>query len=103
MIDYETFMKIKTAYEDGLTCPQIAGKLELDERTVHKWLEKSRYCQRKSSFKSSKLDPFKDYILRRLEEYPFSATQIFQKLREMEFTGGSPSSKTMSEKSGPGG
>ncbi len=88
MIDYETFMKIKTAYEDGLTCPQIAGKLELDERTVHKWLEKSRYCQRKSSFKSSKLDPFKDYILRRLEEYPFSATQIFQKLREMEFTGG---------------
>lgn len=39
MIDYETFMKIKTAYEKGLTCPQIAGKLEIDERTVHKWLE----------------------------------------------------------------
>lgn len=88
MIDYETFLKMKTEHENGLTCPQIAGKLALDERTVHKWLEKSRYCQRKSSLKSSKLDPFKDYILRRLEEYPFSATQIFQKLQEMEFTGG---------------
>jgi len=88
MIDYETFVKIKTAHENGLTCPQIAGKMELDERTVHKWLDKSRYSQRKSSPKSSKLDPFKDYILRRLEEYPFSATQIFQKLQEMEFAGG---------------
>jgi transposase len=88
MIDYETFLKIQTEHENGLTCPQIAAKLELDERTVHKWLEESRYCQRKSSPKSSKLDPFKDYILRRLEEYPFSATQIFQKLQEMAFTGG---------------
>jgi len=88
MIDYETFMKIKTEHANGLTCPQIAGKLEIDERTVHKWLENGRYSQRKSSPKSSKLDPFKDYILRRLEEYPFSATQIFQKLQEMEFTGG---------------
>lgn len=88
MIDYETFMKIKTEHAKGLTCPQIAGKLEIDERTVHKWLENGRYSQRKSSPKSSKLDPFKDYILRRLEEYPFSAIQIFQKLQEMEFTGG---------------
>ena len=88
MIDYETFMKIKAAHENGLTCPQIARKLELDDRTTQKWLDKDRYCQRKSSPKSSKLDLFKDYIVRRLEEHPFSATQIFQKLQEMEFTGG---------------
>jgi transposase len=88
MIDYETFMKIKTERENGLTCPQIARKLELDDRTVQKWLDKSHFCQRKSLPKSSKLDPFKGYIVRRLEEHPFSATQIFQKLQEMEFTGG---------------
>jgi len=88
MVDYETFMKIKTEHQNGLTCPQIAGKLDLDDRTVQKWIEKNRYCQRISSHKSSKLDPFKDYIVSRLHEYPFSATQIFQKLQEMEFSGG---------------
>ena len=88
MVDYETFMKIRAAHEDGMTCSQIAQKLGLDDRTVHKWLEKARYSQRQSGIRSSKLDPFKDYIVRRLEEYPFSAAQIFQKLQEMEFTGG---------------
>jgi transposase len=88
MVDYETFMKIKMEHLNGLTCPQIAEKLGLDDRTVQKWIEKNRYCQRMSSHKPSKLDPFKDYIVCRLHEYPFSATQIFQKLQEMEFNGG---------------
>jgi len=88
MVDYETFMKIKTEIQNGLTRPQIAEKLGLDDRTVQKWIEKNRYCQRISSPKSSKLDPFKDYIVSRLHEYPFSATQILQKLQEMEFNGG---------------
>jgi transposase len=88
MVDYETFMKIKTEHQNGLTCPQIADKLEIDARTVQKWLDKNRYCQRKSTPKSSKLDPFKEYIVSRLHEYPFSAAQIFQKLQDMEFAGG---------------
>ena len=88
MIDYQTFMQIKFGHQEGLSCPQIANKLEIDERTVHKWLQKDRYSHRQSSPKSSKLDPFKDYIFRRLQEYPFSATQIYQKLQEMEYAGG---------------
>jgi transposase len=88
MIDYQTFIQIKSGHQEGLSCPQIANKLEIDERTVHKWLQKDRYCHRQSSPKSSKLDPFKDYIFRRLQEYPFSATQIYQKLQEMEYAGG---------------
>lgn len=78
MVDYETFMKIKMEHQNGLTCPQIADKLEINARTVQKWLDKSRYCQRKSTPKSGKLDPFKNYIVSRLHEYPFSAIQIFR-------------------------
>jgi len=89
MIDYQTFMQIKTCHDEkGLTCPQIAGELGLDERTVHKWLNKNRYTPRKPSRKSSKLDPFKDYIVHLLETHPYSATQIFQRLREENFGGG---------------
>ena len=89
MIDYETFMQIKTCHEHkGLTCPQIARELGIDERTVRKLLNQKRYCPRKSSRQSSKLDPFKDHIIRLLETHSYSATQIFQRLREENFDGG---------------
>ena len=89
MLDYDTFMQIKTCHEqEGLNAPQIARKLDLDARTVHKWLEQDGYRLRKSAFKTSKLDPYKPYIVRWLEKHPYSATQIFQKLQEMDFDGG---------------
>src|SRR5262249_52313908 len=36
----------------------------------------------------SKLDPFKPEIVRMLERYPYSAAQVFQRLREQGFAGG---------------
>lgn len=89
MIDYETFMRIKTCHEHkGLTCPQIAREIGIDERTVRKQLNQKRYCPRKAFRQSSKLDPFKDHIIRLLEAHSYSATQIFQRLREENFDGG---------------
>lgn len=89
MIDYETFMKIKICHEQkGLTCPQIARELGIDTRTVDKWINQKGYCPRKLSRYSSKLDPFKDYIIRLLSTHPYSAIQIFQRLREENFDGG---------------
>jgi len=89
MIDYETFVKIKV-YKDqhGLKCSQIARELNLDYRTVEKWLDKKHYQQRKSARRASKLDPFKGQILRMLETHPYSAVQILQRIREDNFDGG---------------
>ena len=48
MIDYETFMRIKTCHENmGLTCPQIARELGMDERTVRKWINQKRILSAK--------------------------------------------------------
>jgi transposase len=81
-------VKIKTCHEqEGLTCPQIARELGIDNRTVDKWLNEKRYCPRKLSRYSSKLDPFKDYIIRLLSNHPYSAIQILQRLREENFDG----------------
>ena len=89
MMDYETFLHIKTCHEhQGLSCPQIARELGIDERTVRKLLNQKRYGPRKSSRHSSKLDPFKDQILRLLETHSYSATQIFQRIREENYDGG---------------
>ena len=49
MIDYEMFCKIKQYQQNGLTPGQIAEQLALDDRTVRKWLEQERFCQRKKS------------------------------------------------------
>ena len=89
MIDYETYTKIKL-YKDqhGLKCSQIAWQLNLDYRTVEKWMHKKQYQQRKSPRRVSKLDRFKEQIQRMLEIHPYTAVQIFQKIREDGFDGG---------------
>lgn len=89
MIDYETYVKIRSYQNDhGLTGAQIARKLNMDSRTVEKWLNQPRYRQRKPALRPSKLDPFKDQILRMLEFYPYTAIQIFQRIQQDGFNGG---------------
>ena len=81
MIDFEAFQKIKFYHsQKGLTASQIARQLTLDIRTVEYWLSQSNFRPRKSPTKKSKLDPFKPTILRMLENHPYSAVQIFQKI-----------------------
>jgi len=72
MIDYETYMKMKSYHEkDGLNCSQVAAIMGLSYKTVNKWLNEKRYRMRKPSERSSKLDPFKNQILQMLEKYPY--------------------------------
>ena len=89
MIDFETFLKIKHLHRhDGLKSSQIANELGCDERTVCKWLNENQYRPRKPSAKSSKLDTFKDDIVRMLEAHPYSAVQVLQRIRDDGFDGG---------------
>lgn len=89
MIDYQTFVKIKVLKDQhALKCSQIATELNLDYRTVEKWLDQKQYQQRRSPRRTSKLDPFKEQIVRMLQTYPYTAAQIFQRLRENDFDGG---------------
>ena len=88
MIDYELFSKIKhLSQSDGLTAPQIATELVLDIRTVDKWLNETQYRPRRSAQRPSKLDPFKDDIVRMLERHAYTAMQVFQQIREQGFDG----------------
>lgn len=87
MIDYQLFCQIKTLEKEGLNPLQIAGKLDLDPRTVYHWLAEERFRPRKTSIRPSKLDPFKDDIFRMLQSHPYSAIQVYQRLRELGFDG----------------
>jgi len=89
MIDYETYVQIRNYFEkDGLNYSQIANVLDLDQRTVARWANEKRYQSRKSTPRKSKLDPYKNDILRMLEKHPYTAPQIVQRIRENGFSGG---------------
>ena len=89
MIDYHRFCQIKDLHEhQGLNASQIAREPALDPRTVSSWLAQEHFRPRKPRQHPSKLDPFKAQIVRLLERYPYSAAQVFQRLREQGFDGG---------------
>jgi transposase len=89
MIDYELYCKIKD-YRDNrqLTVAQIARELHLDKRTVERWAAAEKFQQRKAAQRPSKLDPYKKQIVRWLESHPYTAAQIFLRLREAGYIGG---------------
>lgn len=89
MIDYETFCKIHDHHHrQGLTIAQTARALGVHPETVAKWVKRARYEARASVPRASRLDPFKDQVVRLLESHPYSAQQIFQRLQEAGYGGG---------------
>jgi transposase len=89
MIDYATYCRIQDAHQrQGLNINQIARTLSLDPKTVTKWLAEPRYRPRLQVPRPSKLDPYKAQIRQWLEAHPYSAQQVFQRLREGGYDGG---------------
>ena len=89
MIDYETFSRIRHLHDQkGLTATQIAREVDHDERTVKRCLAAKQFEPRKSARRSSILDAFKNTVVKMVESYPYSAQQVYQRLREEGFTGG---------------
>lgn len=91
MIDYELYCRIREHLDhQHLSVAQTAQALELDARTVAKWSRIEQFRPRAGSGRprGSKLDPFKGQIVRWLDTHPYSAQQIWQRLREAGFDGG---------------
>jgi transposase len=89
MIDYATFCQIHLLQEQkGLKAAQIAEELNLNPKTVEKWIAQPSFVPRKSSKHPSKLDAFKGQIVAMLERHPFSAQQILQQLHQQGYAGG---------------
>lgn len=89
MIDYEQFCQIKHLHEEkGLKASQIADRLHIDPRTAARWLAEKQFKPRQTSARPSKLDPFKNDIIRLLDFHPYTAAQILHRLRERGYDGG---------------
>ncbi len=89
MISFDQYSRIHHSFHVlKLTRTQIARYLGLHPRSVAKWLARERYAARRPGRRRSKLDPFKPHLTRWMETHPYSGTQLFQKLKEIGYTGG---------------
>ncbi|MCS6242237.1 MAG: transposase, partial [Opitutus sp.] len=90
MINYELYCRIKQAEAAGHSAPQIARSLQLHVQTVRRWQAQEKYARSQAAQvpRPSKLDVHKPAIARWLEAHPFTAMQLWQKVRERGYTGG---------------
>lgn len=91
MIDFHTFQQIRQLHDqEGLNGEQIAQKLHLHRQTVSKWIKRPRYDQRArtpETKRPSKVDPFKGTIVRLLHAHPYTAAQLFSRLKAEGYGG----------------
>jgi transposase len=89
MIDYELYCKIRDRHDkEHLTIAQIARDLQLSDRTVGRWLAEDKFRQRRTPPRPSKLDRYKGQVVRWLQTHPYTAAQIFLRLRDAGYDGG---------------
>jgi transposase len=90
VIPYELYCQIRLLHQErGLTFAQIARELHLDAETVAKWARRPTYGARRPVPRASKLDPYKALLQGWLGRHPYTATQLFQRLRaETAYAGG---------------
>lgn len=85
-----TIVEIRKLRDEGLYKSDVAEQLGIDRKTVAKYWdgpaddpEKPRYRQRKR-----KIDPYMDYITRRLEKWPrLSAERLYQEIVKQGYEG----------------
>lgn len=84
----EEYMMMKILRAQGWSIKDIAAELNCDRKTVRKWLNSNELPQYKRNTKPlSKLDSFKDYIVKRMNEGCFNAVVIFDEIVDMGYLG----------------
>lgn len=81
MLQCEEFFMILDMKSKGMSIVQISRELEIDRKTAAKWLrsdELPRYRNRRAV--SGKLEPFKTYILERMNEGCINAMVLYDEL-----------------------
>jgi len=88
MIEMEEYIVIRELHTQGLTISQISRKTGHDRKTVRTHLNSSSILETKERVqKESKLDPYKEYIITKLNEAPYTASRLFRELKEKGYKG----------------
>lgn len=103
MIDRNIFYRIHYLHKHEKLSPgQIAEEIGISESTVRRRIAQSDFNERKERSVPLKLDRYTEHIRRLLDDFPgYTATQIFQMLREDGFEGSYSTVRRMVAKARP--
>jgi transposase len=72
-----------------MSITRIAQEMGRDRKTIRKWLNKKEpESYQRKVIRLSKLDPFKDYVRRRMEDGCLNARVILEEIKAKGYTGG---------------
>jgi len=89
MLKKEEWLLIRDLYSQGLSISKISERTGHDRKTVRKYLRRKTAPEpQKRPKRRSKLDPYKPYIMEKLNEGPYTAARLFREIKKMGFDGG---------------
>lgn len=88
MINKEEWSMIRQLKNQGLTISEISRKLNLDRKTVRSALNTDSAPKYERTPVPSILDPFKNYIDTRLDQYNLTAAKVLNELMGQGYAGG---------------
>jgi transposase len=87
MIGVGLVLDVYQLHREGHSIRAIARLTGLSRNTIRKVLRGEHQLHRKATPRSSKLDPFKDYLRQRRAEHPLSAVRLIEEIRPMGYGG----------------
>ena len=89
MLKKEEWLLIQDLHSKGFSTSEIARQTGYARKTVRKYLnQKTAPEPQKRPGRKSKLDPYKPYILEKLNEGPYTAARLYREIQKMGFDGG---------------
>jgi transposase len=88
MLTGREFHMLRDLFDQGLSISEIARRTGHDRKTIRKYINSEiPPMMNGRSISSSKIDPYKDYIINRLKDHPLSASRIYREIKDKGFTG----------------
>jgi len=89
MLTQEEQVDIIAMYKHGISIKDIVRRTGFARNTVRSTIRRYEDSGQRAHMPASKLDPYKDYLLKRLEEFPaLSVEKLYREIRGMGYSGG---------------
>ena len=87
MYNDEVWMMIREMKEKGMSVTAIAEQLDIDRKTIRKYMKSDKVPRLSHSKRKSKLDPVRPIIKELIDKYDLSAVRILEEIRKWGYQG----------------
>lgn len=92
MLRGEEMLDIRRAYRDGVSISELARRTGHDRKTIRKVVTAQELTlqpgQRRGVARGSKLDPYKDFVLERMDAGVLNAVRLLREIQQRGYQGG---------------